>query len=40
MMEVELPMKRDMAIFRVFAPDRDFGTHPKLPLGVILLYNS
>ena len=40
MFKVVLPIKRGMVIFGVFAADREFGTHPKLFLGVILPYNS
>ena len=29
-----------VVIFRTFVPDRDFGTHPTLFSGVILVYNS
>ena len=32
--------KKGVVIFRVFAVERDFGTHPKLSLGVIFPYNS
>ena len=36
MLKVASPMKRGVVIFRVFTEDREFGTHPKLFLGVII----
>ena len=30
MLEVALPKKKGVVIFRLFAADRDFGTHPNL----------
>ena len=36
MFKVILPIKRGVVIFRMFAAEREFGTHPKLFLGVIL----
>ena len=35
-MEVALPKKKGVVIFRLFAADRDFGTHPNLFLKVKL----
>ena len=35
-LKVELPIKRGVIIFGLFAADINFGTHPKLFLGVIL----
>ena len=31
-----IDFKKGVVIFGLFVPDRDFGTHPKLFLGVIL----
>ena len=40
MLGVALLMKMGVIIFGVFTADRDFGTHPKLLLAVVLPYNS
>ena len=39
-LEAALPMKKGVVIYEVFAADKEFGTHPKLFLVVILPYNS